>query len=87
MIDLAKLIEQLPDGAVIVEPDRMASFRWDRANDPNAGLPLAVVLATSTEDVQVAVRFAAEHGIAVIPRGAGSGLSGGSSAIDGCLVV
>ena len=72
---------------VVSDADRVDKYRWDRANDPDAGTPLAVVRARSTEDVQAAVRFAAEHGIAVVPRGAGSGLSGGASAIDGCLVV
>ena len=86
-VRLKPLIGNLPDGSVVVDPDKMANYRWDRANDPDAGIPLVVVRATSTEDVQVAVRFAAEHGIAVVPRGAGSGLSGGSSAIDDCMVV
>jgi len=85
--DLAPLISALPEGAVITDPDSMDGYRWDRALDPDAGIPLAVVRAQSTEDVQAAVLFAAEHGIAVIPRGAGSGLSGGSSAQNGCIVV
>ncbi|MDX6231191.1 MAG: glycolate oxidase [Nocardioidaceae bacterium] len=85
--DLDALAAQLPDGALLVDPDRMAGYRWDRANDPAAGVPLAVVRATCTEDVQAAVRFAAQHGLAIIPRGAGSGLSGGASALDGCLVI
>ncbi|MCD9196944.1 FAD-binding oxidoreductase [Aeromicrobium wangtongii] len=71
----------------MTEPVKMDAFRWDRANDPSAGVPLAVVRATSTEDVQATVRFAATHGLAIVPRGAGSGLSGGSSAIDGCLII
>lgn len=87
VLDLATLVAVLPEGAVITDPDRMASYRWDRALDPNAGTPLAVVRASSTEDVQAAMRFASKYGIAVIPRGAGSGLSGGSSAVDGCIVV
>ncbi|WP_144122570.1 FAD-binding oxidoreductase [Catellatospora sichuanensis] len=86
-VDLTSLVAALPAGCVIVDPDRMDTYRWDRANDPHAGVPLAVVRAASTEDVQAAVRFAAAHRIAVVPRGAGSGLSGGSSAVDGCLVV
>ncbi|MEV4412762.1 FAD-linked oxidase C-terminal domain-containing protein [Catellatospora sp. NPDC049609] len=86
-VDLTPLVAELPADCVIVDPDRMDAYRWDRANDPHAGVPLAVVRATCTEDVQVAVRFAAAHRIAVVPRGAGSGLSGGSSAVDGCLVV
>jgi len=85
--DLAALAAALPDGAVVVDPDRMSAYRWDRANDPGVGTPLAVVRATCTEDVQAAVRFAAEHGLPVVPRGAGSGLSGGASAVDGCVVV
>jgi glycolate oxidase len=85
--DLAPLVTALGDDVVVVDPDRMGGYRWDRANDPDAGVPLAVVRAGSTEDVQTAVRFAAEHGVAVVPRGAGSGLSGGASAVDGCLVV
>lgn len=87
VIDLAPLIDELPPGCVVTDPDAMASYRWDRANDPDAGTPLAVVRAVTTAHVQLAVRFAAKHGIAVVPRGAGSGLSGGSSATDGCLVV
>jgi glycolate oxidase len=87
MVDLVPLVSALGEDVVLVDPDRMAGYRWDRANDPEAGVPLAVVRAGSTEDVQTAVRFAAEHGLAVVPRGAGSGLSGGSSAVDGCLVV
>jgi glycolate oxidase len=85
--DLQPLVDELGADVVVVDPDRMAGYRFDRANDPEAGVPLAVVRAGSTEDVQAAVRFAAAHGLAVVPRGAGSGLSGGSTAQDGCLVV
>ncbi|GAB4051331.1 FAD-binding oxidoreductase [Catellatospora paridis] len=86
-VDLTPLVAALPATCVIVDPDQMDAYRWDRANDPHAGMPLAVVRASCTQDVQEAVRFAAAHRIAVVPRGAGSGLSGGSSAVDGCLVV
>jgi glycolate oxidase len=86
-VDLAPLAAALPEGALVSDAERMDKYRWDRALDPDAGTPLAVVRATSTADVQAAVRFAAEHGIGVIPRGAGTGLSGGATAQDGCLVV
>ncbi|WP_028653551.1 FAD-binding oxidoreductase [Nocardioides halotolerans] len=82
-----ELVAQLGDDVVVTEAERMEKYRWDRAQDPAAGVPLAVVRAGSTEDVQVAVRFAAQHGVPVVPRGAGSGLSGGASAVEGCLVV
>lgn len=84
---LAALVAALPANSVITDPDGMGGYRWDRALDASAGTPLAVVRPTTTEDVQATIRFAAERGLAVVPRGAGSGLSGGSSALDGCLVV
>ena len=82
-----ELVASLPPDAVVCDPDRMEKYRWDRANDPAAGVPLVVVRASGTEDVQAAVRWAARHGVAIVPRGAGSGLSGGASAVDGCLVL
>src|SRR5690349_18262844 len=86
-VDLGPLADELGEDVVVTDPERMDKYRWDRANDPDAGTPLAVVRAGSTQDVQAAVRFAAAHGIPVVPRGAGSGLSGGASAVDGCLIV
>jgi glycolate oxidase len=84
---IEQLVAELGDDVVVTDRDRTDKYRRDRADDPGAGVPLAVVRARSTEDVQAAVRFAAAHGIPVVPRGAGSGLSGGASAVDGCLVV
>ena len=63
------------------------AYRQDWAKDPNAGWPLAVVRAECTEDVQAVLRWAGRHGVPVVPRGAGSGLSGGSTAVDGGLVL
>ena len=82
-----RLADLLPTGRLLTDPTKMAGYRWDRALDPDAGTPIAVVCARTTEDVQAGVRWAAENGVPVVPRGAGSGLSGGSSAIDGCLVI
>jgi glycolate oxidase len=50
-------------------------------------VPLALVRPGSTAEVQAAVRAAARHGVPIVPRGAGSGLSGGANAIDGCLML
>ncbi|MFE4502066.1 FAD-binding oxidoreductase [Rhodococcus sp. NPDC056743] len=84
---LAELIAALPDGALVSDPDLTAGYRQDWAADPNAGTPLAVVRATCTEDIQAVMRWATEYRVPVVPRGAGSGLSGGSSAVDGCVMV
>ena len=84
---LAALIDALPEGAVTTEPATMENYRHDFARDPGAGAPLAVVRPTDADQVQTTMRWAAEHGIAVVPRGAGSGLSGGSSAVTGGIVL
>jgi glycolate oxidase len=84
---LEALAAALPPGAVVTDPAVLADYRQDRALDPDAATPLAVVLAERTADVQAAVRWAAEHRIPVVPRGAGSGLSGGATAVEGGIVV
>ena len=84
---LADLAAELPDGVVVTDPDILASYRQDRAADPSAGTPLAVVRPTCTEEVQTVLRWATKHRIAVVPRGAGTGLSGGATALDGGIVL
>jgi len=84
---LDALIAELPDGTVVTDPDILASYRQDRAADPNAGTPLAVVRPIRTEEVQTVMRWATKHQVAVVPRGAGTGLSGGATALDGGLVL
>ncbi|WP_338772405.1 FAD-linked oxidase C-terminal domain-containing protein [Nocardia vulneris] len=86
-MDVSDLIDGLPEGVVVTDPDLLASYRQDWARDPAAGTPVAVVRATSTEDVAAALRWAHERRVPVVPRGAGSGLSGGATAVDGGLVL
>jgi glycolate oxidase len=87
MSALADLAAELPDDIVVTDPDILASYRQDRAADPSAGTPLAVIRPTRTEEVQAVLRWATKHRIAVVPRGAGTGLSGGATALDGGIVL
>lgn len=50
-------------------------------------LPQAVLLATSTDQVAAALKFAHERGIPVTPRGAGVGYVGGCVPIKGGIVI
>jgi glycolate oxidase len=84
---LVGLAAELPDGVVVTDPDILASYRQDRAHDPDAGTPLAVVRPQRTEEVQTVLRWASTHRVAVVPRGAGTGLSGGATALDGGIVL
>ena len=50
-------------------------------------LPLAVVWAESVDDVQHIVRTCAAHQVPIVARGAGTGVSGGAHATQGCIVL
>jgi glycolate oxidase len=84
---LAGLIADLPEGMVITDPAITEGYRHDRAFDPSAGTPLAVVRPRCTEDVQTVLRWASAHRVPVVPRGAGSGLSGGATALADGIVL
>ena len=84
---LASLIAGLPDGTVVTDPAITEGYRQDRAFDPSAGKPLAVVRPRSTEEVQTVLRWATANRVPVVPRGAGSGLSGGATAVDNGIVL
>ena len=49
--------------------------------------PCAVVLPATVEEVRAIVLLAREHGLAIVPSGGRTGLSGGAVAKDGELVV
>lgn len=72
---------------LITNPDTLAGLRHDEAEWAPAGTPYAAFRPQSTEDVQEAVRHCAANNIPIVPRGAGTGLSGGANAVDGCLVL
>jgi glycolate oxidase len=84
---LAACAAALADRDVVTDPDRLPSYARDRATGSEAGEPFAVVFPRTTEQVSAVLAAAHEHRVPVVPRGAGSGLAGGSNAIDGCLVV
>jgi glycolate dehydrogenase FAD-linked subunit len=62
------------------------------ANDATeqAGLramPDAVALPAGTEQVRATVEWASRHGIALVPRGGGTGFAGGAVAVEGGVIV
>lgn len=81
------LIELLGSEVVVTKPERLEAFRRDRSQDPGAGTPRAVVRARTTEQVQTTMRWATRHQVPVVPRGGGTSLAGGASALDGAIVL
>ena len=51
------------------------------------GVPAVVALPSTTRGVQGIVRLCNEFEVPFVPRGAGTGLSGGATPVDGCIVV
>jgi glycolate oxidase len=89
-IPVEALLADLRDaGPVDTSPDVLESYRRDQLAPGlvDAGMPVVLVRPRNTAEVQTAVRAATRHGVPIVPRGAGSGLSGGANAVEGCLVL
>jgi len=84
---LRTLREELGADAVHTDTDITAGYSRDMMPLAEAGTPLAVVLPADTAGVQAAVRACAAAGVPIVPRGAGSGLTGAANALDGCVVL
>src|SRR5947209_5089773 len=70
---------------VLSTPYDLMWYEYDAAMD--RGTPDVVVLPATTEEVAEVVKIAARHNVPVVPRGAGTGLSGGAIPIYGGIVI
>jgi glycolate oxidase len=77
----------LPDGRLMIDPDVLASLSHDEAEWAPTGRAVAAVRPRSEEEVSHVVRTCAEFRAPIVPRGAGTGLSGGANATEGCVVL
>jgi glycolate oxidase len=84
---LAVIADAVPADRVLTDPALMASYVHDEAEWAEHGTPVAVVRAQSTAEVAAVVTACAHTGVPVVTRGAGTGLSGGANAVEGCVVL
>ncbi|HJE60470.1 MAG TPA: FAD-binding protein [Nocardiopsis listeri] len=82
-----ELTAALGQGSVVTDPEVMAGYAHDEAEWAPYGGPVAVVRPRETADVARVVRSCVEHGVPVVARGAGTGLSGAANAGQGWVVV
>ncbi|WP_394249123.1 FAD-binding oxidoreductase [Arthrobacter pityocampae] len=83
---LDELRQALPD-CVSCAPDDLARYSRDTGPQLQTVLPSAVIHARTVEDVQAVMQWATRHRVPVVSRGAGSGLSGGAHATEGCVIL
>jgi glycolate oxidase len=82
----AALREIVPGEGVIAIPTEMRVYETDGLTAYRQ-MPLAVVLPETTDQVSRVLRYAHDGGIKVVPRGAGTSLSGGALPLaDGILL-
>ena len=84
---LSALARLLPDSALITDGAVLVGLSHDEAEWADVGRAEVAVRARSVGEVQQVVTACAELGVPVVTRGAGTGLSGGANAVDGCLVL
>src|SRR3970040_981905 len=83
---LAGLSKLVAPGNVIDDALRLKAYETD-ALTPSRTPPLAVVLPESTAEVAAILRYAERERVNVVPRGAGTSLSGGAIPAADAIVV
>ena len=77
ILDEEQIIDR-PEDRVAYECDALSAYRQ---------VPMAVVLAATTEQVSSVITLCREVGIPIVPWGAGTGLSGGALPLEDGVVV
>lgn len=80
-------LRSLVGEALRTDTEALEAARADKSGHVAHGYPLGVVEARTIADVQSTLRWATEHRIPIVPRGAGTGLAGGAIGSDGELVL
>ncbi|MEO8284736.1 MAG: FAD-linked oxidase C-terminal domain-containing protein [Pseudarthrobacter sp.] len=81
------LVRALGAEQVSTDQAELETYAVDQAPVLDFQLPEAVVFARTVADVQAVLRLCTTHGVAVVARGAGTGVSGGAHAIRNSIVL
>jgi glycolate oxidase len=77
----------LPPDRVVTDPDVLRGYAHDEAEWAPYALPAALVRPRDARDVRETVLQCVQHGAPLVTRGAGTGLSGGANAVEGCVLL
>jgi glycolate oxidase len=82
-----ELAARLPADRIQTDRDVIDAYRQDRAVFEGAGSAAILVNPRSTEEVVAVVEAAKAADVPIVPRGAGTGLTGAANAVDGCVMI
>ena len=71
---------------LLVDEHDCEPYRRD-ASEAEGEVPLAVVRAESSRDIEMALAIASEAGVPLVPRAGGTGKTGGAVPVDGGIVL
>ncbi|MEO1066877.1 MAG: FAD-linked oxidase C-terminal domain-containing protein [Pseudomonadota bacterium] len=80
------LSESVPADCLITDERELVPYETD-AFTAYRRVPLAVVLPETTEQVAAVLKYCAENGVPVVPRGAGTSLAGGAIPQEDAVVI
>src|SRR3954453_22289293 len=83
---LAGLTQLVAPEALVTSGDARRAFETD-ALTAYRKMPLAVVLPSTTEEVSAVLKFCRQHGVKVVPRGAGTSLAGGAIPQEDAIIL
>ncbi len=81
---MKKIKKILPD-RVTTDKEELFCYGFDASS--TQGIPSAVVRPVNTEEVSKAAAFAFKHKIPLVPRGAGSGMTGGAVPLKDSIIL
>ncbi len=82
-----ELAARLPAECLQTDGDVVASYGQDRAIFEAAGTAAVLAMPRTTAEVVAVVEAAQAAGVPLVPRGAGTGLTGAANAVNGCIMV
>lgn len=84
--DTLKSLNQIIDRRqLLIDPAEMLVYEMDAAFE--RGKPDAVMFPKSVEEISRVMKWASEHNVPIVARGAGTGLSGGAVAEHGGIII
>jgi glycolate oxidase len=83
---ISKLEHLVPSDCLLCHEDQLRPYETD-AQTMHKAVPMAVVLPETTEQVSAVMALCSELGVKVVPRGAGTGLSGGAVPLEDGVII